>query len=123
MKQKHAFNSVTSSLHVQPLTTKIRHTIIFFFITCMVCLTLQSTFLLLNKAGKICKAQSSLNSPVSEEEENHKEKESDNNVILCHEAPVSFMQITSHQSTAWPRKTSRCFSHVADITVPPPELS
>lgn len=89
----------------------------------MVCLTLQSTFLGLNKAGKIYKAQSSLNSPVSEEEENHKEKESDSNVILYYEAQVSFLQLVSHQSAVWPRTSSRCFTHVTDITVPPPELS
>jgi hypothetical protein len=105
------------------VTLKIRHTIIFFFIACMVCLTLQSTFLGLNKAGKIYKTQSSLNSPVSEEEENHKEKESDNNVILYHETQVSFLQLIPQQAASWPRTSTRCFTHVKDITVPPPELS
>lgn len=89
----------------------------------MVCLTLQSTFLGLNKTGKIYKAQSSLNNPVSEEEENHKEKESDSDVILYHEDQVSFLQFISHQTTTWPRTSIRCFTHVTDITVPPPELS
>lgn len=89
----------------------------------MVCLTLQSTFLGLNKAGKIYKAQSSLNNPLSEEEENHKEKESDSNVILHQEVQVSFLELISHQTTTWPRTSSRCFTHVTDITVPPPELS
>ena len=89
----------------------------------MVCLTLQSTFSGLNKAGKIYKTQSSLNNPVSEEEENHKEKESDSDVILYHEAQVAFLQLISHQVTTWPRTSTRCFTHVADITVPPPELS
>jgi hypothetical protein len=104
------------------VTIKIRHTVIFFFIACMVCLTLQSTFLGLNKAGKIYKTQSSV-TPVSEEEENHKEKDSDTNLTLYHEAQLAFLQVIPHQSTTWPRTSTRCFTHVADITVPPPELS
>jgi hypothetical protein len=89
----------------------------------MACLTLQSTFLGFNKSGKAFKTQSSVSSPVSEEEENHKEKESDSNVILYHEAQFSFTPLLSLKATAWPRISSRCFTHVADITVPPPEHS
>lgn len=89
----------------------------------MVCLALQSTLLSLNKTGKIYKAQSSITTPVSEEEENHKEKESDTSVMLYQETLQSFLQLSAHQSTFWPHTSSRCFKHVADITVPPPELS
>lgn len=105
------------------MSTKIRHSVIFFFIACMMCLTMQSTFLGLNKAGKIYKSQSSLNSPISEEEENHKEKESDSNVILYHEVQEFVQHFSAPKSTTWPHTSSRCFTHVADITVPPPELS
>lgn len=89
----------------------------------MICLTMQSTLLGLNKAGKIYKTQSTANNPVSEEEEHHKEKESDNVVILYLYTPLSTPQLISLKSVNWPRSSTRCFSRVDDITVPPPEFS
>ena len=89
----------------------------------MVCLTLQSTLLSITKAGKVYKTQSSLNTPLSEEEEHHKEKESDSNVIMFSENAFLFSNSLNIVSLNWPITTSCCFSHVADITVPPPEFS
>jgi hypothetical protein len=89
----------------------------------MVCLTMQSTLLSLTKAGKICKTQNSVNNPVSEEEENHTEKESDSDAILFSDNTFLFPQTLEVIPLNWPRTTSRCFTHVADITVPPPEFS
>jgi hypothetical protein len=89
----------------------------------MVSLTLQSTLLSLNKTGKICKAQSSANNPISEEEENHAEKESDSDAILFSDNTFLFSQSIELLPLNWPRTASRCFTHVADITVPPPEFS
>jgi len=103
---------------------KVKHSIIFFFISCMVCLTMQSTLLSLNKAGKFYKSQSSLNSnPISEEEETHKEKESDSDVILYHQMQAAFLLPTLLEPTMWPCSNTNCQTPIADISVPPPEVS
>lgn len=105
------------------LSLRLKHILLFFFISCMVCLTLQSTLLGISKAGKICKAQNSLNNPFSEEEEHHKEKESDNDVVLHYELESIQPIFQSLSPVAWPQSNSLCLTHVADISVPPPEFS
>lgn len=92
----------------------------------MVSLTMQSTVLSFNKAGKAYKSQSATNNPFSEEEENHKEKESADDaddVILFSEDNALFLGPQLFSTLTWPRTTTRCFFHTPEILIPPPKFN
>jgi len=61
--------------------------------------------------------------PISEEEETHKEKESDSDVILYHQMQAAFLLPTLLEPTMWPCSNTNCQTPIADISVPPPEVS
>ena len=105
---------------------KTTNSIIYFFILCMVSLTMQSTVLSFNKAGKAYKLQSTTNNPFAEEEETHKEKESADDaddVVLFSENNAVFLESQPLSTLIWPRTTSRCFFHTPEILIPPPKFN
>ena len=82
---------------------------------------MQSTIIGLNKANKALKAQSSLNTPLTEEEENHKEKETGNDAFFF-PTHLLFSHTRPATNLIWPVTTLNYDFHSSEILIPPPKI-
>ncbi len=80
---------------------------------------MQSAIVSFNKSCKLFKAQSSLNNPLTEEEEEHHKEHSD--VLFYHtQLLFSEVQVTTHLS--WPVTEPGYYFHCSEILIPPPKI-